>query len=398
MELNILDYIVIGGGIAGLYCNYVLTNKFKLNGLLLEKENYFGGRALEVNFHNKLIKLGAGIMSDKNKHLVKLLNDLDIKPYYFESGKYSFNLQPGDNFDMNLAIKQIIKKYNEEKNNLSKIKNHLTTEQFIKKYFSPTFAKNFITNCEFRDFLESDPGYFIKYYDINDMSFDVEKLGAISWTQLTNKLTLNNCKKSSQVNKITQNDNYYKIKTNNKIYLAKKIYLALTLKPLEKLLKNLIDFKYSDYIGTVEFSRIYTWHKKPYDQTKIQRYNLVPNELQKIIKIDDNILMSSYADNKEAKYWKNKFNLNKKVLIKKVETKLNELNIQINKIDDIEAKYWEEGVHYYKPYPTTTINKLIKKLSKPKKNLFVIGEIISKKHGWVEGCIQSVNDLLKLKI
>jgi len=33
----------------------------------------------------------------------------------------------------------------------------------------------------------------------------------------------------------------------------------------------------------------------------------------------------------------------------------------------------------------------LKKLSKPSKNVFVIGEIISKKQGYVEGAIESVN-------
>ncbi len=34
------DYIIVGGGSAGLYANYLLTHKYKT--LLLEKNNYFG--------------------------------------------------------------------------------------------------------------------------------------------------------------------------------------------------------------------------------------------------------------------------------------------------------------------------------------------------------------------
>ena len=63
------DYIIIGGGIAGLYANYKLYNTG--TGLLLERNSYFGGRAYEIDFHGTLIKLGAGIMADHNKHLVK---------------------------------------------------------------------------------------------------------------------------------------------------------------------------------------------------------------------------------------------------------------------------------------------------------------------------------------
>jgi protoporphyrinogen oxidase len=82
---NMLDYIVVGGGIAGLYANYKLSHDLKLKGILLEKENDLGGRALEVNFHGRPIKLGAGVMCDENKHLMTLLNKLKIKPNYFDS-------------------------------------------------------------------------------------------------------------------------------------------------------------------------------------------------------------------------------------------------------------------------------------------------------------------------
>ena len=101
--------------------------------------------------------------------------------------------------------------------------------------------------------------------------------------------------------------------------------------------------------------------------------------------------MASYSDNKEAKYWKKVSLLDKKSQIKKVENKLQDLNIDIDKVDDVEIGYWNEGVHYYKPFGSIKFNQLLKKLSKPSKNVFMIGEIISKKQGWVEGAIESVN-------
>ena len=67
------DYIIIGGGISGLYMNYLLTDKYKT--LLLEKNNYFGGRALNINFHGNIIRLGAGIGAPHNKSLLKFTNN-----------------------------------------------------------------------------------------------------------------------------------------------------------------------------------------------------------------------------------------------------------------------------------------------------------------------------------
>jgi monoamine oxidase len=63
-------------------------------------------------------------------------------------------------------------------------------------------------------------------------------------------------------------------------------------------------------------------------------------------------------------------------------------------VDDLEICWWEEGVHYYKPVGKSSISKIIKKLSKPTKNIYVLGEVVSKKHGWVEGAIQSVDAII----
>jgi hypothetical protein len=83
---------------------------------------------------------------------------------------------------------------------------------------------------------------------------------------------------------------------------------------------------------------------------KLEHYNIVKNQLQKIIPYGDNILMASYSDNKNAQYWKNILNYDKNTQIKFVQNKLDELNLNISKIDDIIIKYWNEGVHYVKPF------------------------------------------------
>jgi protoporphyrinogen oxidase len=383
---KIYDYIVVGGGIAGLYANYLLADKY--NGILLEKENDLGGRVYEMKWHGSNIKIGAGIMTEDNKHLLKLLKKLNIKPNSFYSETKSFH-KP---FDMNQAIKKIKLAFKTH----YKSNNKLTMKQFLDKHFDAQFVKNFITNCEYRDFIDSDPYYFIKYYKIDDMTFDLNKVFILEWKNLVDKLAKSNCHKNSEVKKIEKiNDNLFKVSTAKETYFTKKLILGLTLKPLDKLASNLIDFEYKDYVGTVEFVRIYTYHKNGYSSDKIGHYNLVPNQLQKIIKITDKILMASYSDNKEAKYWKKVSLLDKKSQIKKVENKLQDLNIDINKVDDVEIGYWNEGVHYYKPFGPLKFNQLLKKLSKPIKNVFVIGEIISKKHGYVEGAIESVNRTIK---
>ena len=402
---NILDYVVIGGGIAGLYSNYELSKK-NLNGILLEKESDFGGRSYEMKWHEHVIKLGAGIMAEHNKHLLKLLSKLKIKVNKFDSDVRTFFSYQ---FDMNLAIKKIKKTYKQEINNID----GLTMRQFLVKYFGKKFTDQFIENCEYRDFIESDPGYFINYYKIEDMSHDNYKVLIIRWGELVEKLVLPNCKSNSPVLNVKKAGNHFIVKTENTEYITKQIYFALTLKPLDKLIKKLVDIKYKEYIGTIPFVRIYSWHPKPYNLDMLGHYNLVPGPLQKIIKMSPNLLMASYSDNKNAKYFKTLISKNKNSQIKNVENLLEKTplwttcqnqktelceskidKIKLGKIEDVEIGYWDEGIHYYKPIIGMSLNELIKKLSKPAKNIFVIGEIISKKQGWVEGAIESVDRVI----
>ena len=378
----LFDYVIVGGGISGLYANYILSKKY--NGVLLERESYFGGRAYEKLFHGSLIKLGAGVINNDNEHILKLLKKLKIKPKSFIG---SVNSLLDETYDMNNAIKKIKQEYNKHKSILNK----LTVKQFLTKYFGVKFTTDFIANCKYHDYLESSVEYFIKYYDINDMSHNQNKLYFIHWTDLINVLKATNCKHSYDVNKIKKlSDGTFLI---NDDINTQKIIMATTLKPLN-LLNKLIDFKYSDYVGTIPFVRIYTWHKNGYDTSKIKGYNIVKNELQKILIISDKILMVSYSDNENAEYWKMILNKVKTTQIRKVLSKLKELNLGIDAIDDIEIVYWNEGIHYYKPFNNLKFSQILNKLSNPADNIHVIGEIVSRKQGWVEGCIESVNRII----
>ena len=98
-------------------------------------------------------------------------------------------------------------------------------------------------------------------------------------------------------NVITKDNN-----NNNKIYNCKKVIFATTLKPLIKLTKNISTINYSKYIGTVPFIRIYCYYKKGYIDN-LSHYTIVDSKLQKVIKINDNILMASYSDSANALYW-----------------------------------------------------------------------------------------------
>ena len=119
------------------------------------------------------------------------------------------------------------------------------------------------------------------------MTHSKYKVLIIKWLDLINKLVQKNCLNNVEVLNIildkSNKDNLYKIKTNDNEYLCKKIIYAVSLKPLMKLSKNIININYNKYIGSVPFVRIYCYYKNGY-QTTLPHFTIVNNKLQKIIK------------------------------------------------------------------------------------------------------------------
>lgn len=56
-------------------------------------------------------------------------------------------------------------------------------------------------------------------------------------------------------------------------------------------------------------------------------------------------------------------------------------------LEDIRGFYWPIGTHYYAQHHLENITQ------NPKPNLYIIGEMISHNQGWVEGALESVDNM-----
>jgi len=76
----IYDYIIIGGGIAGVYCAYQLKKRFPDRTiLLLEKSGTLGGRVDTFQDRYMTVEAGAGRFSDAHSILLGLIDELKLK-------------------------------------------------------------------------------------------------------------------------------------------------------------------------------------------------------------------------------------------------------------------------------------------------------------------------------
>jgi protoporphyrinogen oxidase len=257
---------------------------------------------------------------------------------------------------------------------------------------------------EYGDYLDGDVEYYIKRYPIGDDNINPYIVIFLSWTDLINKLIKNINKSKIRLNttcnsilKNEENMFIINVNDNKKIY-TRNIISTVTVNVLTKITSKLDILDYNKYIGSVPFMRIYSYHKNGHNfqNDNIGYFNIVldqKNHLQKVLVMNDKILMATYSNNVHALYWHNI--KSKRELINKLEEYLREININVTDIDDIYVKFWDEGVHYFKPIKSYTIKQLINKLEHPIDNFYVCGELISLRQGWVEGALESSTRVIK---
>jgi ssDNA-specific exonuclease RecJ len=104
--------------------------------------------------------------------------------------------------------------------------------------------------------------------------------------------------------------------------------------------------------------------------------------------MNNNILMLCYNEGILATELNNLlYKLEKNDQIDSLYTLFKNHNIQITKPDDIFIKYWNVGMHYCKP--NFNIEKELQEL-KNNFNIEIIGEMVSKSHGWVNSAFSTV--------
>jgi predicted NAD/FAD-dependent oxidoreductase len=90
------DVIVIGGGAAGLSAAGLLAKEGK-KVLLLEKSNYFGGRASQVDDEGFRVSLGGHLMEDPGSGIMRIAKEIG---HSIEVGPISTNMAVWDHETM----------------------------------------------------------------------------------------------------------------------------------------------------------------------------------------------------------------------------------------------------------------------------------------------------------
>ena len=407
----IYDYIIIGGGISGLYCAYNIIKKNPLTKLIIfEKNKIIGGRMNVYDFYGTNVNIGAGVgRKNKDYLLIKLLDELDIK--YTIGKKIIYYHKDVEIVNYNKIIKTLKNSYDKNKHNT------YTFKKFAIEILGKDIYNKFVIYLGYSDYENADAYETLNYYGLDDdISNDSLANGSIyiKWNELLesliNKIGNNNIKTNNtiisidkidnnniKINNMKTNDKYYIVKNNkNKVYYGSKLIIASTIDTVNKLLPKLNIF--NNIKGQI-FLRAYG----KFDEKStgiinniIKGYTVVNGPIKKIIPInkDNGIYMIAYTDNKDAIYFKDHLK-DKKFFSRKLEETLS-LPENTLKLIGLKCFYWNIGTHYYKPLSKKYKNReeFIDKCQNPEKNLFIVGELISRNQGWSQGALASVNNII----
>lgn len=431
-KIQVFDYIVIGGGISGLYSVQKLLEKYNNTKtiLLIDERSYFGGRLLTNN--RPQFEIGGARFND-NHILLKSLLKMYNEPYTKIPSRTDYIQKDGDIVsyykDSDETFSCIMKRIIEKSKSCSKQKlRSMTLAEFIDEIsesneMSQKLINIFGYNTEFTkmnalDSIESMNNDFIST-NFHVLNNGFSHLMDAMHRSLSSRMNVEmyNFTQALNMKKRQDKTTMYDIITKNtkterrKVYRTKHVIFAIKAGQLSQF--SLLSKIHPELkcIHGAPLLRIYA----RYPQQK-SRYNgpwfknlprMTTNSfLRHIIPINpsNGLIMISYTDGDDIRPFYEVDEKTGRINTKKLKSD-NEIKKMISCELDIifpglvipkpvyfKAYLWHVGAHHWKPMCNSS--KIIRRVQKPLKNVYVVGEAVSHKQAWVEGALESVHNVM----
>ena len=396
---NEKDVIIIGIGIAGLYAGYrILKKKPESKILLLEKNDKIGGRMGTEQFYGTEIEIGAGIgRFEKDVLLKKLLKEFEIKNFVFTADMLDKSKNP---ISVMSVISRLRSEYRKSPQTSSTFRD-FAIEKIGKKDY-----ERFIVSSGYTDYEKEDLYETLYNYGMEDNEPGWKGI-AIPWNDLldalSNKIGLKNILTKQNVVKIIQRNvsgGGFEVITEKGTWNTQKVILATTIDAVNKLLNVKGKDTLYDYVKGQPFLRIYgkfIGESIGIMKEYVSKQVFVEGKLHRIIPMNKKlgVYMIVYTDNLGAvglkKYVENTEE-NRRALCNLIEKALG-LQKGVLEMAAIRSFYWDIGTHYYSPLKKEERKNFIQKIQHPCPDLWVVGECVSHNQGWVEGALESVENV-----
>lgn len=455
-----MSYIIIGGGISGLYCAYSLHKKLGIKDIiLLEKSDRFGGRLYTKYLPDGTnLELGGSRISDGHINIINLINELGLSDKIGKgsSGRslIEFKTLKINQESQESSQESSQKSSQESSQELLKLNDSLVRYQIdkitpIEKTDFYQIVDNLKNNLSNQEFYQIAINYTLhglieKYYGVDKSNYmrfqfgydnDFLEQNAVDGLLMFSKMFRPSIKfhgitggysqvifklveylKENQVKiylnieclDIIKNNNQYLCITSQSPqndnqqtkFLVDNIIFAI---PKMDLLKIKYLHRIKNKLNSVvhkPLMRIYAFFPLTNDHVWFENINttLTTNTiLRQIIPIDKQKgILMIYCDSLNAMTW---YYLENKNLLE------NELTFNLRKFFDdqsipkptkIYTFYHDSATHVWRP--TIDSYKMSPKIMKPieEENIFIVGEAYSLIQQWAEGAVETVNRLTNM--
>jgi hypothetical protein len=373
---EIENIILVGGGISSLYCAYLIKKKMpKVKFTIFESSDKIGGRVTMEELSGVKLHTGALFTKiQKDKTLGKLLKDLDVKVKPYEL-KIDYNFKKSDIEAMLVKLKKGIKEFP---------RHDTTFKEFGISVLGKQDYQKFITMMGYTDFEGYDYIDALQNYGLDD-NVAGYKIATVPWDEVCQKLEdfigKKNIKTGTKITSIKKSKNGWLV---NSKYSCDAIILGVTVEAL----KSLIDYEIYDDIKSQSFIKVFAES----EDIGVKNYTVVDSPLRKIIPVEDDVFNIAFADNKDAKFLEDK---NRAYFERELQEQFSK-KIQLK---NVKKFFWKEGTHYFTPLKKTwkSREKFIYDAQHPQDNMWVIGEMVALKQGWVNGALESVHNISLFK-
>jgi thioredoxin reductase len=438
---NIYDYIIIGGGISGLYTGYTLQQKHPhASFLILEKNTELGGRTNNSSFGGTEVMEGAHVGRLEKDHLLyDLVKKLKI-PHELFSVEFhytpDFTHQP--DFIMN-HVKELQKKYISylETQFQAHASFHLPSfKEFAISIMGEKTYDYFIHATGYTDYQREHAFEVLFHYGMEDNNQGWTGI-KIPWDTLHEKLAetigAQHIKNEHVVQSIDYTQNaqpeftvFAKNKNKNVSYQTKNIIFALPVgatntilqksKTLQKIMSPISEIRSQNFV------RIYGDFKPRVIELLekyIPKHSIVYSPLHYVIPMNaqKGVYLLACSDNTDADLLRThskNTKANRSFFEKEVETafKMPAGSLH-NSLEKIHAFHWQEGTHYMVPPHSEHIiphymqekdvkkalqkhkNNTLAQIRHPHPHIFLVGEGVSDNRGWVHEALKSVEYIMK---
>jgi hypothetical protein len=370
------DTIIVGGGIAGLYCAMNIKNH-----LLLECNDYLGGRILTNK--DPHYESGAGRYNEYHTMLNQLIKQFNMTPVQLSSEKIYIDSKIRKDIDTYFykRMKRVLKNGSRDE---------LFYDHCLKYYSKDEVDELMHIFGYTSEFLEMNAYDSIRMFKKKVGGYFVVKEG---FSELVRRISLHiNYKTSHCVQHIREKNGVFEVDGHS----CKNIIFAIPpdnikqisyLKPIYPLLESL---------HTNCLLRIYAIYPNKWFEG-LPRLT-TDSFIRHIIPINSKtgLIMISYVEGQDADVYLTAKGGLYKNLLPKIQ---NEIKRLFPDKDIVEPSYfqphmWKIGDHAWKPgYDSDKISRLI---INPAHNVYICGEAYSHNQSWMEGALESAKEVLDI--